>query len=118
MATLRHCGRSRMATVPLQCHRTKNRAAMKRIFFLLLAANSWLGCGLANAEVRPRYGGTLHVATAEVLASLDPADASLNEPGAENILPLVFDALVSLDAQGVAKPDLANSWESSSNRQR
>jgi peptide/nickel transport system substrate-binding protein len=91
---------------------------MKRIFFLLLAANSWLGCGLANAEVRPRYGGTLHVATAEVLSSLDPADASLNEPGAENILPLVFDTLVSLDAQGVAKPDLANSWESSSNQQR
>lgn len=91
---------------------------MKRIFFLLLAASSLLGCGLANAEVRPRYGGTLHVATAGALTSLDPADNSLNDPAAENILPLVFDALVWLDAQGGPKPALAKSWESSSSYQR
>jgi peptide/nickel transport system substrate-binding protein len=91
---------------------------MKRIFFLLLAASSVLGCGLANAEVRPRYGGTLHVATAGALSSLDPADNSLNNPAAQNILPLVFDALVSLDAQGGPKPALAKSWENSSSYQR
>jgi peptide/nickel transport system substrate-binding protein len=91
---------------------------MKRIFFLLLAASSLLGCGLAKAEVRPRYGGTLHVATVGALSSLDPADNSLNDPAAEDILPLVFDALVSLDAQGTPKPALAKSWASSSNQQR
>ena len=91
---------------------------MKRPFCLLLVASNLFGLAPANATVRPRYGGTLHVASAGALASLDPADDSPNDTAARFILPLVFDPLVSLDEQGVPKPALATFWESDSSKQR
>jgi len=90
---------------------------MKRIGSLLLVASSLWGCTLAGAAARPRYGGTLHVATAGTLASIDP-DNSQNDTAARNILPLLFDSLVSLDEQGRPKPALAASWEIATNNQR
>jgi len=64
----------------------------------------------AWAGVRPRYGGTLRVAMAESLASLDPA-----EPGdvvaRARVTPLLFDTLVRVDAEGRGHPQLAVAWQ-------
>src|SRR5882724_8547972 len=87
----------------------RRRAGMKRIACFLLAAISWLALP-AWGGVRPRYGGTLRVAMAESLASLDPA-----EPGdvvaRARVTPLSFDTLVRVDAEGRGHPQLAVAWQ-------
>ena len=82
---------------------------MKRIACCLLAAISWLALP-AWGGVRPSYGGTLRVAMAESLATLDPA-----EPGdavaRARVTPLLFDTLVRVDAEGQGHPQLAVAWQ-------
>jgi len=82
---------------------------MKRIACCLLVAISCVALP-AWAGVRPRYGGTLRVAMAESLASLDPA-----EPGdavaRARVTPLLFDTLVRVDAEGRGHPQLAVAWQ-------
>jgi peptide/nickel transport system substrate-binding protein len=87
---------------------------MRRIFLLLLAANSLALAG--GAATRPHYGGTLHVTLAAAPATLDPADA--DSITRRNISRLLFDTLVTLDARGVPLPALATSWSAESGNQR
>src|SRR6267143_2147383 len=89
-------------------------AGMKRIACYLLAAISWLAVP-AWGGTRPRYGGTLRVAMAAQLSSLDPRE---DEPGVEadvlareRISPLLFDTLVRVDAEGRGHPQLAVAWQ-------
>jgi len=61
----------------------------------------------------------LHLATRISPSSLDPADATQGDSLARrNLIRLVFDTLVSLDAEGKAQPALAVSWRAESGNQR
>lgn len=84
-----------------------------------LATSSLLFAALAaNAETRPQYGGTLHVAMHAVLQSLDPADMGQADSVARrNLSSLLFDKLVVTDEAGRAKPSLAESWQASKGNQ-
>lgn len=82
---------------------------MKRIACCLLAAISWLALP-AWGGVRPRYGGTLRVAMAESLGSLDPAEPG-NAVARARVTPLLFDTLVRVDAEGRGHPQLAVAWQ-------
>ena len=63
----------------------------------------------ARAETRPQYGGTLHISISTSTASLDPADIS-NAAGTRNLVVLIFDTLVTVDAAGRPQSGLAESW--------
>lgn len=91
---------------------------MRRFAWQWLAISSLLFAALAaNAETRPQYGGTLHVAMHAVLQSLDPADMGQADSVARrNLSSLLFDNLV--DGSGRAKPSLAESWQASNGNQR
>jgi peptide/nickel transport system substrate-binding protein len=73
------------------------------ISVLLIAPSS------ASAETRPQYGGTLHISISTNTASLDPADIS-NAAGTRNLVALIFDTLVTVDAAGRPQSALAESW--------
>lgn len=93
---------------------------MKPTRSLWLAINLALLIASAQAATRPRYGGTLRVAIAAPLYSLDPADASniSSETAIRQIAPLLFDALTTLDSHGEPQPSLATAWKSDFNSQR
>ena len=93
---------------------------MRRIACCLLAASSWLAVP-AWGGVRPRYGGTLRVALAESLSSLDPQAADGSADGAlarARVTPLLFDTLVRVDAEDRAHPQLAVAWQADRSFQR
>ena len=75
------------------------------ISVLLIAAYS------ASADTRPQYGGTLHVSMSMSGSSLDPADIS-DSVGARNLVALIFDTLITVDATGRPQSALAESWQS------
>jgi peptide/nickel transport system substrate-binding protein len=92
---------------------------MKRIVWNWLAASSLLLSLIANAETRPQYGGTLHLAMRTAPNTLDPADNAPPDSFARrSMTPLIFDTLVTLDENGRLQPSLAISWQESSNYQR
>jgi peptide/nickel transport system substrate-binding protein len=86
---------------------------MKRFSPLLLAAASlWLLAG-ETSSARPRYGGTLRIATPGLIRIWDPAvvPASPDDAAAaRHTLPLVFETLVEVDPTGGLRPHLASSW--------
>jgi peptide/nickel transport system substrate-binding protein len=92
---------------------------MRRSGWQSVAVSSLLLCSVAAAETRPQYGGTLHTATRIAPATLDPADKSQAESTAQrNLTVLMFDTLVTLDAQGQPQPALATSWQAAPGNQR
>ena len=93
---------------------------MRRIGSVLLAMAVSAACAHnAAAAVRPRYGGTLHVAVSASPASIDPNDAwQANSVPIESMSRLIFDTLVSLDEQGQPQPWLASSWQAEPGNQR
>jgi peptide/nickel transport system substrate-binding protein len=92
---------------------------MKRTVWQWLVVSSFLLGLKSPAETRPQYGGTLHMATHISPSSLDPAGAPQGDSLARrNLIRLVFDTLVSTDAQGRAQPALAVSWRAEAGNQR
>src|SRR5579864_5440656 len=93
---------------------------MKLFAWRWLATSSLLfGALAANAETRPQYGGTLHVAMHAAPQSLDPADPGQADSFARrNLSSLIFDKLVVTDGSGRAQPSLAESWQASNGNQR
>jgi len=91
---------------------------MKRIGWRWLAASSLLLVAMAQAETRPQYGGTLHVAMRAAPTTLDPADGSQESFGGRSVTSLLFDTLVVMDDSGRAKPGLAEAWQASRGNQR
>jgi ABC-type transport system substrate-binding protein len=88
-----------------------------RRFALALVAASNLLLAPAHGAVRPRYGGTLRVASSVAPATLDPAEFA-NSVDGRNLAHLIFDVLVELDRRGMPQPALAASWEAEPGRQR
>lgn len=87
---------------------------MKRCSSILLAASSLLWLLTASADVRPHYGGTLHIAVHEPCPTLDaPTSRSCG-----NVSNLVFEGLVGLDRRGRPQPLLATSWQAEPGSQR
>src|SRR5579864_2653560 len=93
---------------------------MKLFAWRWLATSSLLfGALAANAETRPQYGGTLHVAVHAAPQSLDPADIGQPDSFARrNLSSLLFDKLVVSDGAGRVQPSLAESWQASRGNQR
>jgi MarR-like DNA-binding transcriptional regulator SgrR of sgrS sRNA len=89
---------------------------MKRFSSILLAVSSLLWSGVAYAEDRPHYGGTLRIELRESPSSLDPA--MLAQSGPASFSRLVFETLVSLDDRGRPQPLLATSWRAEPGNQR
>lgn len=91
---------------------------MKRIVWNWLAASSLLLSLIANAETRPQYGGTLHLAMRAAATTLDPVDNAQSDSFARRSATLlIFDTLVTLDENGRLQPSLAISWQASTNYQ-
>jgi peptide/nickel transport system substrate-binding protein len=77
------------------------------------AASLLLSLTAANAETRPRYGGTLRVEMTAALNNLDPAEIPADPVVLEakaRLVPAVFETLVRLDENGNPQPCLATSW--------
>ena len=91
---------------------------MRLIGWRWLAVSSLLITALAvQAETRPQYGGTLHIAVHAAPGSLDPADSVTAESFAgRSITLLIFETLVTTDDGGRINGGLATSWQASSGR--
>ena len=95
-----------------------NRETMKRFEWHWLAISSLLLVIAATAEVRPRYGGTLHVEMHAAPTSLDPVQlVAADSIGAASLTSLLFDTLVTIDDSGHVQPFLAESWQNSRGNQ-
>ena len=91
---------------------------MRRTEWRWLAISSLLLVAAAVAEVRPHYGGTLHVEMHVAPASLDPVQLSAaDSASAASLTALLFDTLVTVDESGSVQPGLAESWQSSRGNQ-
>jgi peptide/nickel transport system substrate-binding protein len=78
-----------------------------------------LGVLAANAAARPEYGGVLRIAMRATPTSLDPADrAQADSFGRRSLTMLIFDTLLTTDANGRVQPWLATSWQASSDNRR
>jgi peptide/nickel transport system substrate-binding protein len=85
---------------------------MRHIVWRWLAVSSLLIACAVQAETRPQYGGTLHIAVHVAPTTLDPADAAQTDSFAgRSITWLIFDTLVTMDDAGSAQPALATSWQ-------
>jgi ABC-type transport system substrate-binding protein len=90
---------------------------MRHFAWQLVAASSLLLIA-AQAETRPQYGGTLHIAMHASPASPDPAAATLDSPGQRNLESLIFETLVDVDENGRLVPALATSWQNTQGNSR
>ncbi|HKU24125.1 MAG TPA: ABC transporter substrate-binding protein [Candidatus Sulfotelmatobacter sp.] len=85
---------------------------MKRSVLHWLAISALLiAASASQAETRPQYGGSLHIAMRLSRQSLDPGDISDTE-GGRQLVGLIFDTLVTMDVGGRPNSGLAQSWQS------
>lgn len=93
---------------------------MKLFGWRWLAVSSLLiGALTAHAEMRPQYGGTVHVTMRDAPASLDPAASDQHDSFARRSLTtLVFDTLVVKDRNERIQASLAISWQASPSNRR
>src|SRR5690349_4396476 len=111
-AKSQHCGPRQTGITQLRSQRIQKQAAMKRTGLQWLAISVLLIAALnANADTRPQYGGTLHISMTTSASSLDPAEMP-DSVGGRNLLALIFDTLVTVDATGQPQSALAESWQS------
>ncbi len=89
---------------------------MKPFGWPLVAASS-LSIMLAQAEMRPQYGGTAHMLLRSAPNSLDPLSPQADPFTAGKLLRLIYDTLVSIDDNGNIQPALAVSWQADHDRQ-
>jgi ABC-type transport system substrate-binding protein len=86
---------------------------MQRSVWRLLALISLIGFRATSpAETRARYGGTLVVEIHEAITFADPGEWP------PSLIPLVYDGLVRLDAQGRPRPALALAWQHDAENKR
>lgn len=88
---------------------------MKLSLYPFRAASSlliFMVASLATASTRPHYGGTLRVELRDTVASIDPAQPTVESSGRDTLLGLIFDRLTQIDESGTPQPQLATSWQS------
>jgi len=91
---------------------------MRHIGWRWFAVSS-LMLAAAMAETRPQYGGTSHVAMRAAPTTLDPADNTQADSfGRRSLTRLMFDTLITTDANGRIQPALATEWQAASGGQR
>ena len=89
---------------------------MKLFDWQWLVVSSLMVGALAAAETRPQYGGILRLAMRAAPASLDPAEldlrgnAQIDSFASRSLTGLMFDTLVTSDANGRIEPALATAW--------
>jgi peptide/nickel transport system substrate-binding protein len=90
---------------------------MKRLLLQLFAISSvmLLAAG-AQAESRPRYGGTVRVLLHDRVMSIDPLAEEDHPAARDRLAALSFETLTGLDGEGHVFPKLAASWHSDSSR--
>jgi ABC-type transport system substrate-binding protein len=97
---------------------------MRRTVLVLLAASSasaLIGPPVsAPATQRPRYGGTLRVAIAASVSSLDLTSglSPVEAAAVMHLRSLIFDRLVRLDERGTPQAAVATSWRHDSEHRR
>jgi peptide/nickel transport system substrate-binding protein len=85
----------------------------------LVFGSMTMGSLAARAEIRPQYGGTLHVAVHAAPSSLNSGDCTQpNSFASRNLALLIFETLVTTDDGLRVRPALATSWQESSGSQR
>ena len=85
----------------------------------LVFGSMTMGSLAARAEIRPQYGGTLHVAVRAAPSSLNSGDCTQpNSFASRNLALLIFETLVTTDDGLRVRPALATSWQESSGSQR
>ena len=89
---------------------------MRRTGYLFLVVSSLWCADLSHAATRPRYGRTLHVALRAAPTSLEVVQSLA--PAAPELTDLLFDKLVTLDAQAHPLPQLATSWHAEQGNRR
>jgi peptide/nickel transport system substrate-binding protein len=90
---------------------------MKHFSWQWLVISSLVVGAAAVAETRPQYGGTLRVAMRAAPASLDPADnGQIDLLAGRNLTFLMFETLVTADADGRLHPGLATAWATTDNQ--
>lgn len=83
---------------------------MKRCAFLSIA----LASANMSGAVRPQYGGTVQIEMRAAVPDFDPSAwpaSSIEAFAKEQIVTLLFDRLVELDASAQPRPALAASWQ-------
>jgi peptide/nickel transport system substrate-binding protein len=93
---------------------------MRPIHLRWLVISSLAFALTAHAATRPRYGGTLRVETRAAISSLDPMQqpAIAEADGRDSIVPLLFDTLVRMDANGAPQPQLSVRWQADNGNKR
>src|SRR5437660_341526 len=97
---------------------------MKLFDWQWLVVSSLMVGALAAAETRPQYGGILRLAMRAAPASLDPAELDLrgnaqtDSFARRSLTGLMFDTLVTSDANGRIEPALATAWQAAQGSQR
>ena len=86
------------------------------ISLLIVLFATYICVQKALAETRPHYGGMLRVQLHDQISSLDPVDTASASVGKDRMMLLVYDRLTSVDKAGHLQQGLAQSWDTSSNR--
>lgn len=90
-------------------HRKKTLNAL--CISLLLFSTHILYPSLSGASTRPHYGSTARVLLQHKINSLDPL-VETDYPGdRDQLIPLIFETLTEIDAQGRLRPHLASAWQ-------
>lgn len=90
----------------------------------LVVSSMMVGALAADAETRPQYGGVLRIAMRAAPTSLDPADVDLpsnlqsDSFARRSVTMLMFDTLVTSNANARVQPSLAISWQASQGERR
>jgi peptide/nickel transport system substrate-binding protein len=90
-----------------------------RVWLWLAASSLMLAAFTARAQIRPQYGGTLHVNMRAAPSSLDPGDRTQPDSfDRRNLTGLLFETLIASDEHWRLRPALAVEWETSPGSQR
>lgn len=94
---------------------------MRRSLYRWLASSALVVAVVAQAAVRPHYGGSLRIEMRARVESLDPGAVSryvLTAGAQEKLGSLVYETLVRLDDRGHPQPRLASTWQHDEDHRR
>lgn len=87
-----------------------NRRQARILVWAFALAMAWPGAGVRAAGETPNTNAALTYFDAAGNETLDPAEPQNNSSFSHEVLLAIYDTLVQLDANGTARPGLAESW--------